>query len=144
MSAHRSWMTENCVQVPSEDANTVKCKCFFDSGTVNPDFTAMAATVGKSFKATLSVGFNHLFSVASVSENPTMFYTLGGMTLLAVLLTYRGYQLDLKDKDAEGRRIYLEYNMSQVSACARRRVSVTAANFFGASNVTNAVAARYE
>ncbi|GMH98468.1 hypothetical protein TrST_g2369 [Triparma strigata] len=109
-----SWMTENCVQVPSEDANTVKCKCFFDSGTVNPDFTAMAATVGKSFKATLSVGFNHLFSVASVSENPTMFYTLGGMTLLAVLLTYRGYQLDLKDKDAEGKRIYLEYNMSQL------------------------------
>lgn len=102
------------MEVPSTSANTVKCKCFFDQRTVNPDFTAMAATVSNSFVSTLTVGVNHLFSVSAVSENPTIFYTLGTMTLLAVLLLYRGYQLDLKDKDAEGKRIFLEYNMKEI------------------------------
>ena len=109
--ASNSWMTENCFEQPSDDSSTVKCTCVFDHRTVNPDFASMARTIGSSFAATIIHGVRHLFTVKAILENPTMFYTLGGMSLLALLMTYRGYQLDQRDKVKERDRVLLDLNV---------------------------------
>ena len=114
-SVSNSWLTENCfwAEQPMNGLNIVECNCIFDARTVNPDFASMAKTVASSFTSTVVYGVKHLFTPQVVLKNPTMSYTLASMSLLALLLTYRGYQLDQAEKVREKDRLLLDFKIMQ-------------------------------